>query len=472
MSTLKFRPGVLYLKGVELKLSFPATSLGEIFSLKDTGSTACADNRGGTGNPPPPPDLKITVFMIVFLERCQRTPCKEDPCNFQSRRPTSIYQYCAKRSPPHTPGRLFGVHVFPPSFPWKQAFWYTPIPFFACWGTWVFRAENAFGVYFFPSDNGSLSWRELTKSWSAIEQLCALSLALSILCCLSATKSVYKLGFARSWQNVGHELPTFDIKSSVLKLHGSILQSSSGNTSLLWPPRLHHFAVTSPPVWKRSRNEGNTKINTVNCNPPPWSSSPKSPQSLTSVLHSKTCLEKSTKWQEWDQLFRKLEKAVAVSGICSGVPEESCGKIPGGFWAPANPTRNPNPTWNNVICSVHAVAENAEKLVVFCHFQSNAFQCTKHHRHKPDTKQHEKHHKIRSKPTMKPQTQRETTASRSFITLGSTNSPTMSPDTKHTRHETTSSLGRFSAATTVESASQGCPCHVQQQCCFIWGLVS
>ena len=41
--------------------------------------------------------------------------------------------------------------------------------------------------------------------------------------------------------------------------------------------------------------------------------------------------------------------------------------------------------------------------------------------------------------------------------------PTMSPDTKHTRHETTSSLGRFSAATAVEIASQGCPCHVQQQ---------
>ena len=80
--------------------------------------------------------------------------------------------------------------------------------------------------------------------------------------------------------------------------------------------------------------------------------------------------------------------------------------------------------------------------MVFCRFQSHEFQCTKHHRHKPDTKQHEKHHKIRSKPNMKPQTQRETrTASRSFITLGCTNSPTMSTDTKHTRHETSPSLG-------------------------------
>ena len=63
------------------------------------------------------------------------------------------------------------------------------------------------------------------------------------------------------------------------------------------------------------------------------------------------------------------------------------------------------------------MAENAEKLVVFCRFQSNEFQCTKHHKHKPDMKQHEKHHKIRSKPNMKPQTQRETTASWSFISL-------------------------------------------------------
>ena len=83
-----------------------------------------------------------------------------------------------------------------------------------------------------------------------------------------------------------------------------------------------------------------------------------------------------------------------------------------------------------------------------------------------------KHHKIRSKPNMKPQTQRETTASRSFIRLGPQIPPTMSTDTKHTRHETMSSLGRFSAATTVEIASQGRPCQVQQQCCFMWGLVS
>ena len=83
-----------------------------------------------------------------------------------------------------------------------------------------------------------------------------------------------------------------------------------------------------------------------------------------------------------------------------------------------------------------------------------------------------KHHKIRSKPNMKLQTQRETTASRSFIRLGPRIPPTMSTDPKHTRHETTSSLGRFSAATTVEVASQGRPCQVQQQCCFMCGLVS
>ena len=41
---------------------------------------------------------------------------------------------------------------FPPFSLEKQAFWvYTPSLFFACCGTRVFRAENTFGVYFFPS---------------------------------------------------------------------------------------------------------------------------------------------------------------------------------------------------------------------------------------------------------------------------------------------------------------------------------
>ena len=105
-------------------------------------------------------------------------------------------------------------------------------------------------------------------------------------------------------------------------------------------------------------------------------------------------------------------------------------------------------------------------------FKSNEFQCTKHHRHKPTRNNMKNITRSAPKPNMKPQTQRETTASLSFIRLGSTNSPTMSPDTKHTRHETTSSLERFSAATAVEIASQGCPCQVQQQCCFMRGLVS
>ena len=45
-------------------------------------------------------------------------------------------------------------------------------------------------------------------------------------------------------------------------------------------------------------------------------------------------------------------------------------------------------------------------------------------------KHHEKHHTICSSQNMKPQTQRETTASLSFISLGSTSSP----DTKHGDH--------------------------------------
>ena len=101
-------------------------------------------------------------------------------------------------------------------------------------------------------------------------------------------------------------------------------------------------------------------------------------------------------------------------------------------------------------------------------FSDNEFQCPKPHRPKPDMKQHGKHHTIRSSPNMKPQTQRETTAYPSFISLGST----ISPDRKQPQHETTSSLAGFPAATAVEIGSQGCPCRVQQYCCYVWGLVS
>ena len=57
-----------------------------------------------------------------------------------------LYTNTARRGPPQTPWRLFGVYVFSFFLPWKQAFWYTPNLFFACW------AGNTFGVYFFPSD--------------------------------------------------------------------------------------------------------------------------------------------------------------------------------------------------------------------------------------------------------------------------------------------------------------------------------
>ena len=61
----------------------------------------------------------------------------------------NLYTNTARRGPQQPPWRLFGVYVFSSFFPWKQAFWYTPPNlFFACWGTWVFRTENTFGVYF------------------------------------------------------------------------------------------------------------------------------------------------------------------------------------------------------------------------------------------------------------------------------------------------------------------------------------
>ena len=68
-----------------------------------------------------------------------------------SRRPKSIHQCCAKGSPTTTLKALWCICISC-FFPWKQAFWYTPNFFFTCWGTWVFRAENTFGVYFFPSN--------------------------------------------------------------------------------------------------------------------------------------------------------------------------------------------------------------------------------------------------------------------------------------------------------------------------------
>ena len=41
------------------------------------------------------------------------------------------------------------VYMSFPSFSLENnPVWYTPNLFFACWGAWVFRAENTFGVYF------------------------------------------------------------------------------------------------------------------------------------------------------------------------------------------------------------------------------------------------------------------------------------------------------------------------------------
>ena len=62
---------------------------------------------------------------------------------------------------------------------------------------------------------------ELTKSWPSFEKLCVQNLSLAISCCFSPTKSAYKIRLARSWPRVGHGLPTFDTKISVLKLQGS-----------------------------------------------------------------------------------------------------------------------------------------------------------------------------------------------------------------------------------------------------------
>ena len=65
----------------------------------------------------------------------------------------NLYTNTVRRGPPHTPGRLFGVYVFPLFSLENKLFGIHQTSFFACWGTWILRAENTFGVYFFPSDS-------------------------------------------------------------------------------------------------------------------------------------------------------------------------------------------------------------------------------------------------------------------------------------------------------------------------------
>ena len=84
---------------------------------------------------------------------------------------------------------------------------------------------------------------------------------------------------------------------------------------------------------------------------------------------------------------------------------------------------------------MNGMAENAAKLVVFrCFPKYIGVQYPEHHRRRPDMKQHEKHHRIRSSRNMKPQTQSETTASRSFIILACTISPTRNTPGMKGRH--------------------------------------
>ena len=77
----------------------------------------------------------------------------------------NLYTNTARRGPSETPWRLFGVYAFSFFSPWKQAFWYTPNLFLTCWGTWVFKAENTFGVYLFlPFKSKDLNIRKESAS--------------------------------------------------------------------------------------------------------------------------------------------------------------------------------------------------------------------------------------------------------------------------------------------------------------------
>ena len=71
---------------------------------------------------------------------------------------------------------------------------------------------------------------ELTKSWPTFEQLCVQNLALAISCCFLLPRACTKSGWLEVDQELDMSWPTFATQISVLKLQGSFLQRSSGNT--------------------------------------------------------------------------------------------------------------------------------------------------------------------------------------------------------------------------------------------------
>ena len=103
------------------------------------------------------------------------------------------------------------------------------------------------------------------------------------------------------------------------------------------------------------------------------------------------------------------------------------------------PDTKPQPDMKQRILFSPRHGRQCKKLVVFCRFQTMIFNAPSITDVNPTCNKHGKHNTIRSSPNMKPKTQCETTAYLSFISSGSA----ISPDTKHTRHETTSSLVVF-----------------------------
>ena len=77
-----------------------------------------------------------------LLEHCQ-TPAL--------RRPKSIHQCCAKRSPTNTLKPLWCMCIFL-LCPLKTSFWVYTKPLLCLLRHLSFRAENTFGTYFFPSE--------------------------------------------------------------------------------------------------------------------------------------------------------------------------------------------------------------------------------------------------------------------------------------------------------------------------------
>ena len=93
-------------------------------------------------------------FFLKFRKRfSEKSSCPWNFCPQLHRIGGKIYTPMLRKGVPHKhlEGSLVYMY-FPPFSLENKLLGIHQTSFLACWGTWVFRAENTFGVYFFPSD--------------------------------------------------------------------------------------------------------------------------------------------------------------------------------------------------------------------------------------------------------------------------------------------------------------------------------